>query len=157
MVKNLPVNAEDTRDASLNPGSGRSSGEESSNPLLYSCLGNLMNRGVWWATVHGVAELDMTEQLTNQVNWVKPQEGLGHSEGHSVATGVGHCPLSVHLYLLQMLHDLPSLYGLLLGHPAQLLSPLTGTLAAGWPPWACPHPGGCSSFSGSPPPLHSGP
>ena len=116
-----------------------------------------MNRGVWWATVHGVAELDMTEQLTNQVNWVKPQEGLGHSEGHSVATGVGHCPLSVHLYLLQMLHDLPSLYGLLLGHPAQLLSPLTGTLAAGWPPWACPHPGGCSSFSGSPPPLHSGP
>ena len=34
-----------------------------------------MNRGVWWATVHGVAELHMTEQLTNQVNWVKPQEG----------------------------------------------------------------------------------
>ena len=74
-MKNLPVNAEDTRDAGWNPGSGRSPGEESSNPLQYSRLGNLMNRGVWWATVHGVAELDMTEQLTNQVNWVKPQEG----------------------------------------------------------------------------------
>ena len=97
-----------------------------------------MNRGVWWATVLGVAELDMTEQLTNQVNWVKPQEGLEHSGGHSVATGVGHCPPSVHLYLLQMLHYLPSLYHLLLGHLAQLSSPLTGTLAASWPPWACP-------------------
>ena len=116
-----------------------------------------MNRGVWWATVLGVAELDMTEQLTNQVNWVKPQEGLEHSGGHSVATGVGHCPPSVHLYLLQMLHYLPSLYHLLLGHLAQLSSPLTGTLAASWPPWACLHSGGCSSFSGSPPPLHGSP
>ena len=39
-------------------------GEENGNPLQYSCLGNLMDRGAWQATVHGITkELDMTEQL----------------------------------------------------------------------------------------------
>ena len=38
------------------PGSGRSPGEENGNPLQYSCLGNPMDRGTWWATVHGVTE-----------------------------------------------------------------------------------------------------
>ena len=38
------------------PGSGRSPGEGSGNPLQYSCLGNPMDRGAWWATVHGVAK-----------------------------------------------------------------------------------------------------
>ena len=37
-------------------GSGRSPGEENGNPLQYSCLGNPMDRGAWWATIHGVAE-----------------------------------------------------------------------------------------------------
>ena len=36
------------------PGSGRSPGEGSGNPLQYSCLENSMDRGVWQATVHGV-------------------------------------------------------------------------------------------------------
>ena len=31
-------------------------------PLQYSCLENSMDRGAWWATVHGVTELDITEQ-----------------------------------------------------------------------------------------------
>ena len=38
------------------PGSGRSPGEENGNPLQYSCLGNPMDRGAWWATVHGVTK-----------------------------------------------------------------------------------------------------
>ena len=59
-VKNLPVSA---GDAGLIPGSGRSPGEGNSNPLQYSCLGNPMDRGSWWATFHGVTESDMTERL----------------------------------------------------------------------------------------------
>ena len=38
------------------PGSGRSPGGGSGNPLQYSCLENPMDRGPWWATVHGVAK-----------------------------------------------------------------------------------------------------
>ena len=44
------------RDAGLIPGSGRSLGEENSNPLQYSCLENPMDGGPWWATVHGVTK-----------------------------------------------------------------------------------------------------
>ena len=40
--------------------------EGSGNPLQYSYLGSLMERGAWWTDVHGVAEeLDMTQQLNN--------------------------------------------------------------------------------------------
>ena len=42
-------------DPRLIPGLGRSSGEGSGNPLQYSCLGNSVDRGTWWTTVHGVA------------------------------------------------------------------------------------------------------
>ena len=38
------------------PGSGRSPGEGNGNPLQYSCLGNHMDRGAWWAAVHGIAK-----------------------------------------------------------------------------------------------------
>ena len=41
-----------------------SSGEGSSSPLQYSCLGNPMDRGAWWATVHGVTGLDMAKRLS---------------------------------------------------------------------------------------------
>ena len=51
----------------LIPGLGISPGEGNSNPLQYSCLENPTDRGAWWATVHGVAELDKTELLTDQI------------------------------------------------------------------------------------------
>ena len=38
------------------PGLGRSPGEENGNPLQYSCLGNSMDRGAWWAIIHGVTK-----------------------------------------------------------------------------------------------------
>jgi len=53
MQKNLPANAGDTRDAGSVPGLGRCPGEGNGNQLQYSCLGNLMVRGAWWARVHG--------------------------------------------------------------------------------------------------------
>ena len=62
MVKNLPVNA---RYLGSITGSGRSSGEENGNPFEYSCMGNPMDRGAWWATVHELQESDMTYQLNN--------------------------------------------------------------------------------------------
>ena len=56
MVKNLPANAGDIRDAGSIPGLGSSPGEGNGNPLQYSCQENPMDRGAWWATVHGVAK-----------------------------------------------------------------------------------------------------
>ena len=55
-VKNLPANAGNLRVAGSIPGSGRSSWVWNDNPLQYSCLDNPMDRGAWWATLHGVAK-----------------------------------------------------------------------------------------------------
>ena len=56
MVKNVPSNAGDIRVAGLTPGSRRSPGGANSSPLQDSCLENPMDRGAWWAVVHGAAE-----------------------------------------------------------------------------------------------------
>ena len=56
VVKNPPADAGDTRDAGLIPGSGRSPGGGNGNPLQYSCLETPMDRGAWWAIVHGVTK-----------------------------------------------------------------------------------------------------
>ena len=53
--KNLPASE---GDVDLIPGSGRSPGEGNVNRRQYSCLENSMDIGAWWATVHGVAELN---------------------------------------------------------------------------------------------------
>ena len=60
-VKNLPSVQETLGDTGSIPGSGRSPEGGHDNPLQYPCLENPMNRGAWWATVHGVTESDMTE------------------------------------------------------------------------------------------------
>ena len=56
VVKKLPANAGDIRDAGSIPGMGRSLGGGHGNPLQYSCLENPMDRGAWQATVYGVAK-----------------------------------------------------------------------------------------------------
>ena len=53
VIKNLPDNAEDVRDETLIPGSGRSSGGANCSPLQYSCLGNSMHKEAWQSMVHG--------------------------------------------------------------------------------------------------------
>ena len=61
MVKNLPANAGDIKDMGSIPGSGRSPGGGSGNPLQYSCLENPMDRGALRTIVHKVTESDTTE------------------------------------------------------------------------------------------------
>ena len=53
VVKNLPFNA---GDAGSIPELGRSAGAGNGNPLQYSCLENPLDRGAWWASVHGVTK-----------------------------------------------------------------------------------------------------
>ena len=64
VVKNLPANVGDMGSI---PGLGRSPGEGNGNPLQYSCLGNPMDRGAWWATVRGgvTKESNTTDYLNN--------------------------------------------------------------------------------------------
>ena len=61
VVKNPPANSGYIREVGSVPGWGRSPGGGNGNPLQYSCLENPMDFGAWWATVHRVSELDMTE------------------------------------------------------------------------------------------------
>ena len=61
VVKNLPANTGDIRDLSSIPGSKRSPRGGNGNPLQYSSLENPMDREAWRATVHRVAESDMTK------------------------------------------------------------------------------------------------
>ena len=56
MVKNSPANTGDVGDAGLISGLGRCPGGRKGNPTQYSFLENPMDKGAWWATVHGVAK-----------------------------------------------------------------------------------------------------
>ena len=67
MLKIPPANAKDVRDSGAIPGSGRSLVEGNGNPLQDSCLEISMDRGVWWATVHGVTKsrTGLSDKTTN--------------------------------------------------------------------------------------------
>ena len=54
--KESACNARDVGDVGLIPRSGRSPAGGNGIPLQYSCLGNPMDRGAWWSTVHGIAK-----------------------------------------------------------------------------------------------------
>ena len=80
VVKNPPANAGDVRDTGSIPGLGRYPGGGHGNPLQYSCLENPMDRGAWWATVHGV-----TKSLTQLKNL---------STAHNTQHNIQKCPNS---------------------------------------------------------------
>ena len=61
MVRNPPAKAGDARGKGSIRGGVRSPGGGHGNPLLYSRLGNPMDRGAWWTTVHQMAKTDTTE------------------------------------------------------------------------------------------------
>ena len=74
LVKNPPVMQEsacNAGDVGSIPRLGRSPGGENSNPLQYSCLGIYMDRGSWWATVHGVARVghDLVTKPPPEIEW----------------------------------------------------------------------------------------
>ena len=71
VVENPPVHAGHIGDVGSIPWLGRSPGEENGNPLQYSCLENPMDRGPWWATVHGLSESDATLQLNTTTTTTK--------------------------------------------------------------------------------------
>ena len=56
MVKNPPASVEDAEDSGSVPGLGRTPGGGKDNPLQYSYLENLMDRGSWQTIVHGLAK-----------------------------------------------------------------------------------------------------
>ena len=89
----VKVSACNVGDLGSIPGLGRSPGERNVNPLQYSCLENPMDRGAWWATVHGVAKSrtqlsDLTSLtavlLTGKLPGASVRNsahGKGHEEG----------------------------------------------------------------------------
>ena len=77
-VKNLPASAEDM---GLIPGLRRSPGEGNGHPLQYSCLKNTMDRGAWWATLHGVPRVGHNS-VTKQQQELQPPSLFFFLPGH---------------------------------------------------------------------------
>ena len=73
-VKNLPTNAEDTREVGLISGLGKAPGVGNGNPLHYSCLENSMDRTDWQDTVLVVTRV--------RHNWVTTKTGFQQESGH---------------------------------------------------------------------------
>ena len=92
VAQNPPAN---TGDVGLLPGSGRSPGEGNGSQLQHPCLGNPMDRGTLWATVHGVAEWDTTKYM------------------HTMANIFENFVCEISLNCVSMIHELFSMYSLL--------------------------------------------
>ena len=86
-------------DLGLIPGSGRSPGEGNGNPLQYSCLQNPMDRGAWWATVHGVTRVRHGWATRLPLPLPSNQDELGLRNRHRRHPGRVTCQKSRSSYL----------------------------------------------------------
>ena len=99
VVKNSPTHGVNTRDQGLTPGSGQSPGEGNGNPLLQSCLKNLMDRGACQAPVHGVAKsrtwqkwlrmLSVKPEAKQKPGWALLCLDIVHLDGQSTSRSCG--------------------------------------------------------------------
>ena len=80
------------RDRASIPGSGRSPEVGNGNPLWYSSLGNSVDRGAWWAAVHGVAKLDKTEATEQTQTHMHSFGQETHTHTHTLI----HTPIHIH-------------------------------------------------------------
>ena len=93
VIKNPPAN---TRNVSLIPGSGRSLGEENGNQFQYSCLGNSMDSGTCWATVHGITKESYTTWWLNKSN----NNGVSISMPPAQSVPPSPSPFCIHVHSL---------------------------------------------------------
>ena len=106
MAKTLPASAGEVIVIGSIPGSGRSPGEEHGNPFQYSCLENPLDRGIWWATVHGVTKSrTWLKQLTTWISLLNNEIYLCPKEYMSPFWIIYLC-LFFHWYILSILIDL---------------------------------------------------
>ena len=86
LVRNPPANAEDIRDMGLIPGTGRSPGGGNGNTFQYSCLENLMDRGVYCATwgSQGVRQ-DWSDGTKSQRTWLVHSHAPQHIKTRSAS------------------------------------------------------------------------
>ena len=87
VVKNPSANAGDIRDAVSIPGSGRSPGGGHGNPLQYSCLEDSLDRGAWWAMVHGISK-----------SWTWLKRLSTHAHTRHVCSHVARSLVWLHVY-----------------------------------------------------------
>ena len=78
------------------PGSGRSLGEANGNPLQCSFLGNPMDRGAWWAMVHGGHKSRM--RLNHHQKYLMPRPHLEPIKSHPVGTRLWFCFKDFYLF-----------------------------------------------------------
>ena len=128
-VKKLPANAGDVRDAGSILGSGRSPGGGHGNPLQYSCLENLMDRGTWWATVHRAAKgRTLLKWLSTHACLHRIKFSYGNENR---APSLAHPSIRLdHLYLLCVLKQCLLLTGTTNG-VGMRMTPWIGTFARG--------------------------
>ena len=96
VIKNMPTNTGDGRDVGSIPGSGWSTRGGNGNPLRYSCLENLMDRGALQATVRGATKSRTWQSFwIHWTLWVHAPPSLFDLQGALLHMGILEVPLDL--------------------------------------------------------------